>query len=65
LLPFQILVLEARWKFHVSAAFSLGKLTQYSLIKKKKGPDYKSHREVKSKIIIHSKQRENVSALSF
>jgi hypothetical protein len=60
------LVLEARGKLHVSAAFSLGKLTQHSLIKKKKkkGPDYKSDREVKSKIIIRSKRRENVSALS-
>jgi hypothetical protein len=35
-----------------------------NLKKKKESSDYKSRREVMPKIIIHSKQRENVSALS-
>jgi hypothetical protein len=60
--------MEASGKLHVPADFSLGKLNQDSLKKKKKikkGPDCRSHREVMPKLIIHSKQTENVSTLSF
>jgi len=59
------LVLEGGGKHFSAAIFSQKKPTQTPLKKKKKkGPDYKSDREVKSKIIIRSKRRENVSALS-
>jgi hypothetical protein len=53
------------WEASCSSSFFLGETNPVlTNLKKKGGPDYKSHREVEPKIIIHSKQRENVFALS-